>query len=214
MAALARVSLAPDKSASAKIRAAMEKFPADRRLPELLAERLAVWIAGDIQSYPSDSNSTGKPLGRLDPDVHARAVIRALDSRCEALGVCRPDVLPTAAMQVCGVAVGRAAEQRKAGHLDDARWTATFLFAFGKVLVRRDPSEAAFHVVLCEAFDQEGKNASKVKDFATVEAATRNALVAAWTAIRLDPRNKAAQIKVAGLQDKMVGLTSRRPPTQ
>ncbi len=180
--------VAPDQSASAKIRAAMERFPADRRLPQRLEERLAVWIARDIQPYPSDPKSTGKPQGRLDPDVHARAVIRALDSRCEALGV-YPALLPAAAMQVCGIAVGRAAEQRKAGRLDDARWTAASLFAFGKVLARRDPNEAAFHVVLSEAFEQEAKNAWKVKDFPTIEAATRNALVAAWTALHLDPRN-------------------------
>ena len=106
------------------------------------------------------------------------------------------------------------AEQRKAGRLDDARWTAASLFAFGKVLARRDPNEAVFHVVLCEAFEQEAKNAWKVNDFPTIEAATRNALVAACTALRLDPRNTAARMKVAGLQDKMVGLTSQRPPPQ
>ena len=122
-----------------------------------------------------------------------------------------PALFPAAAMQVCGIAVGRAAEQRKAGRLDDARWTAASLFAFGKMLARRDPNEAAFHVVLCEAFEQEAKNAWKVKDFPTIEAATRNALVAASTALRLDPRNTAAQMKVAGLQDKIVGLASRRP---
>ena len=213
LAALARVDLAPDQSASAKIRAAMERFPADRRLPQRLADKLAVWIARDIQPYPSDPKSTGKPQGRLDPDVHARAVILALESRCEALGV-YPALLPAAAMQVCGIAVGRAVEQRKAGRLDDARWTAASLFAFGKMLARRDPNEAVFHVVLCEAFEQEAKNAWKVNDFPTIEAATRNALVAACTAIRLDPRNTSARIKVAGLQDKMVGLTSRRPPPQ
>jgi len=212
MAALARVSVAPDESASAKIRAAMEKFPADRRLPKLLAEKLAVWIAREIQPYPSDPKSAGKPQGRLDPDVHARAVIRALDSRCEALGV-SPAMLPAAAVQVCGIAYGRAYEQRKAGRLDDARWTAASLFAFGQVLARRDPNEAAFHVVLSEAFEQKAKNAWKVKDFPTIEAATRNALVAAWTAIHLDPRNTYARMKVAGLQDKIVGLNSRRRPS-
>ncbi len=194
LAALARVELAPDQSASAKIRAAMARFPADRRLPQRLVDILAVWIARDIEPYPSDPKSTGKPQGRLDPDVHARAVVLALDSRCEALGVC-PALLPAAAMQVCGAGVGRAAEQRKAGRLDDARWTAASLFDFGTVLVRRDPNGAAFHVVLCEAFDQEGKNAWKVNDFPTIEAATRNALLAACTAFRLDPRNTAAQIR-------------------
>jgi len=213
LAALARVLVAPDESASAKIRAAMERFPADRRLPELLAGKLAVWIARDIQPYPSDPKSTGKPQGRPDPEVHARAVILALESKCEALGV-YPALLPAAALQVCAIAVGRAAEQRKAGSLDDARWTAASLFALGRMLARRDPNEAVFHVVLCEAFDQEAKNAWKVNDFPTIEAATRNALVAACTALRLDPRNTFARIKVAGLQDKMVGLTSQRPPPQ
>ena len=94
------------------------------------------------------------------------------------------------------------------------RWTAASLSAFGKMLTRRDPNEAVFHLVLCEAFDQEAKNAWKVEDFPTIEAATRNALVAARTALRLDPRNPAAQMKVAGLQDKMIGLASRQPLPQ
>jgi tetratricopeptide (TPR) repeat protein len=213
LAALARVDLAPDKSASAKIRAAMERFPADRRLPQRLTELLAVWIARDIEPYPSDPKSTSKPRGRLDPDVHARAVILALDSRCEALGV-YPALLPAATMQVCGIAYGRATEQRQAGRLDDARWTAASLLAFGKMLARRDPNEAMFHLVLSGAFEQEAKNAWKVNDFPTIEAATRNALVAACTAIHLDPRNTYARMKVAGLQDKIVGLASQRPPPQ
>jgi serine/threonine protein kinase/tetratricopeptide (TPR) repeat protein len=213
LAALARVSATPDKSASAKIRAAMERFPTDRRLPQRLEERLAPWIARDIEPYPSDPKSTDKPRGRPDPDVHARAVVLALDAKCEALGV-YPALFPAAAMHVCAIAVTRGADQRRAGRLDDARWTAASLLAFGQALAQRDPNEAMFHVVLCEAFDQEAKNAQKVKDVPTIEAATRNALVEAGTAIHLDPRNKYARIKVAGLQDKIVGLTSRRPPPQ
>jgi hypothetical protein len=111
---------------------------------------------------------------------------------------------------VCAVAGGRVWEQRNAGCLDDARWTVASLSAFGKMLTRRDPNEAEFHVVLCEAFDQEAKNAWKVEDFPTIEAATRNALVAARAALRLDPRNRFARKKVAGLQDKIVGLTLRQ----
>ena len=65
-----------------------------------LEERVADWIASDVQPYPSDPNSTGEPQGRLDPDAHAHAVIRALESRCEALGV-YPALLPAAALQVC-----------------------------------------------------------------------------------------------------------------
>jgi len=210
LAALARLDLAPDQSASAKIRAAMEKFPAERRLPQWQEDTLALWIAGDIQAYSTDPKSTSKPRGRPDPDVHAREVIRALDSRCESLGV-YPALLPAAANQVSIIAYCRAAEQRRAGRLDDARWTAASLLAFGKVLAGRDPNQSMFHVVLSEAFDQQAKNAWKVEDFPTIEAATRNSLVAAWTAIRLDPRNRYARIRVESLQDKMVGLASGRP---
>jgi hypothetical protein len=213
LAALARVSVAPDQSASSNIRAAMDRFPAGRRLPQPLEDKLSVWIAHDIQPYPSDPDSTGKPQGRLAPDVHACAVIQALESRCEALGV-YPALLPAAALQVCGIAYNQAHEQRNAGRLDDARWTAASLLAFGKGLSRRGPSEAAFHVVLSLAFEQEAKNAWKVNDFPTIEAATRNALAAASTALHLDPGNKTARMKVSGLQEKIVGLASGRPPRQ
>jgi eukaryotic-like serine/threonine-protein kinase len=213
LAAMARVDLAPDKSASAKLRAAMERIPANSRLPQRLADRVAIWIARDVQPYPSNPKSTGKPQGRVDPDAHARAVIRALESRCEALGV-YPALFPSAAMQVCSIACGRGAEQRKAGRLDDARQTAACLSAFGKMLARRDPSEAAFHVVLCEAFEQEAKNAWKVEDFPTIEAATRNALAAAGTALHLDPQNALARVKVASLKEKFFGLAFRQSPSQ
>jgi tetratricopeptide (TPR) repeat protein len=210
LAALTRAGFAPDKSARTELCAAIARFPADRPIAERLKARLAVWIAKDIAPYPSDPKSPGKPPGRPDPNDHAGTVFRALESTCEALGV-YPALLPAAAMEVCGAGVGRAAEQRRSGRLDDARWTSESLMAFGQALARRDPNDAASHVVLSEAFDQRAKNASRVGDVSTVETETRNALVAAWTAIRLDPRNAAARIKVAGLQDKMVGLTSRRP---
>jgi serine/threonine protein kinase len=213
LVAMAKTDLAPESSARAGIREAMERLAVNGRLPGRLGWRVATWIAHDLQPYPSDPKSTGKPHGRLNPDVHGRAVFRALESRCEVLAV-YPALLPSVAMAVCGIAVGRAVEQRMAGRLDDARWTAASLSTFGKILARRDPKEAMFQIVLCEAFDQEGKNAWKVEDFPTIEAATRNALVAARTALRLDPRNHFARTKVAGLQDKIVGLTMRQPVPQ
>jgi serine/threonine protein kinase len=199
LAAMTRADLASDKSVGAAIRAAMTRLPANGRLPERLEMRLAT--------------STANLQGRLDPDVHGEAVIRALESRCEDLAI-YPALLRAAALRVCSHAVGRAAEERNAGRLDDARWTTASLSAFGKTLARRDPKVAEFHVVLCEAFDQEAKNAWKVPDFPTIEAKTRNALVAARTALRLDPGNPAARMKVAGLQDKMVGLILRKPVPQ
>ena len=94
-------------------------------------EKWRTWIAKDVQPYPPGSSSTGESKGRLDPDAHAHAVIRALESRCEAVGV-DPSLLPAAAFQMAGIAAYRAAEQRNAGRLDDARQTAACLSAFAK----------------------------------------------------------------------------------
>ena len=48
--------------------------------------------------------------------------------------------------------------------------------------------------MLCIAFEQEAKNAWKVKDYATIEDALRKALGEACTALRLDPRNADARL--------------------
>ena len=108
------------------------------------------------------------------------------------------------------IAAARGAEQREAVRPDDARETAACPSAFAKLLARRDPNEAAFHLVLSMAFDQESKNAWKVGDFATIEDATRKALGEARTALRLDPRSADARTNVANIQDKLVGLASGR----
>ncbi len=124
-----------------------------------------------------------------------------------------PPCFPTRQVKCASLlTVGPSSNERLAAWT--MRWTAASLLALGKVLVRRDPNEALFHLVLCDAFEQEAKNAWKVNDFPTIEAATRNALVAACTAMRLDPRNTYARMKVAGLQDKIVGLNSQRPQPQ
>ncbi len=210
---LVRLDLPPDDGASKKLRAAIHRFPANRRLPEQFEARLAVWIAEDVNPCPPGPASTNEAKGRLDPDAHGRAVIRALESRCEALGL-YPAMLPAAAFYVAAIAASRGAEQRKAGRLDDARQTAACLSAFAKTLARRDPDEAAFHLLLCVAFEQESKNARKVEDYATIEDALSNALGEACTALRLAPRNAGARLAVAGLQDKLVGLASERPSSR
>ena len=85
LAVLVRSDLAPDHNATAKLGAAIQRFPANRRRSERFEWRVADWIAADVQPYPSGPDSTGEPKGRLDPDAHAHAVIQALESRCEAL---------------------------------------------------------------------------------------------------------------------------------
>ncbi len=65
-------------------------------------------------------------------------------------------------------------------------------------------------MLLCKAFEQEAKNAWEVEDYATIEDALRRALGEASTALRLDPRNATARLRVAGLQEKLVALASGR----
>ena len=219
LATLARADLAPADGASAiaPLRAAIERFPANRRLPEPFEERVALWIANDVNPFPSGPgpgpNPTGAPNVHLDPVAHAEAVIRALESRCKALGV-YPAMLPIAARWVAHKAAARGSEQRKAGRLDDARRTAACLSAFAKTLVGRGPDEAAFHLLLCQAFEQEAKNAWKVEDYHAIEEALRKALGEAHAGLRLDPRNVAARMTVSGLQDKLVGLAAERPSSR
>jgi eukaryotic-like serine/threonine-protein kinase len=209
LATLVRLDLAPDDGASAKLRTAIQRFPANRRPPAWLEHKVARWIAGDVNLYPSGPNSTSESTVSLDPHAHADAMIRALESRCAAFGVDR-SWLPTASLEVAAIAGVCGAEQRRAGHLDDARQTAACLSAFAKLLVRNNPRNAAFHLLLSSAFVQESKNAWQVDDFTAIEAAYRNALGEACTALRLDPRSADARINVANLQDRLVGLASGR----
>jgi len=213
LATLVRLDLAPDNGASAKLRAALQRFPANQRLPEHIETRVRDWIASDVNPYPSGLSPTGEPMGRLDPDAHADLVIQGLESRCAALGVDH-SLLPAAALRVAGIAAIRGSEQRKAGLFDDARRTAACLSAFAKRLARRNPDEAAFHLLLGQAFQQEAKNAWKVEDYTAIKNALGKALDEARTALRLDPRNLDARVMVASFQDKLAGLPSEPPSSR
>ena len=211
LAELARLNLAPDASACVKLRARLKRFPADTRLSEDLQRRLVKWVLSDIDPYPSGANALGKPMGRLEPEAHADAVIRAIESRCEAIGF-DADVFPAVAYEVAMTATCRAAAQRGAGQFEDARRTAACLSAFATKLVRRNPDEATFRMVKSEAFVQEAKIAWKeeVKDYAAIETAWRKALEEAGTALRLAPRNFEARSQIANLQEKLSKLTAGR----
>ena len=210
LAALARLDLASNDGAITTLRAAIQRFRADRRLPEQVETKLGVWIGDDVDPYPFGLYPTGKTMDRPDPDAHAVMLIEALESRCKFLGV-YPTVLHIASLRIAGNAAITGADLRRAGRLDDARRTAACLSAFAKALIRRDPDEVTFHLLLCEAFEQESKNAWKVEDRPAIEEALRKALGEAHTALRLDSRNATARMKVAGLQDKLAGLAAERP---
>ena len=211
LAELARLNLAPDASACVKLRARLQRFPADTRLSQGLQRRLVEWMLSDVDPYPSGTDARGKPMGHLEPDAHADAVILAIESRREAIGA-DTDVFPAVAYEVAMTATCRAAVQRGAGRFDDARRTAACLSAFAKKLVRRNPEDATFRIVRSEAFVQEAKIAWKeeVKDYAAIETAWRQALEQAGTALRLDPKNFQTRIRIANLQEKLSKLTAGR----
>jgi eukaryotic-like serine/threonine-protein kinase len=210
LAALARAEHAPDHSTFATLRTAIQRFPRAEPIPELLAQSLADWIANDLNPYPSENASAGESMGRLGPEAHAQSVVRALESRCESLGA-NHAIHSAAAVQVACIAASRGAEQRRAGHREDARRTAARFSAFAKTLVRKEPDEAFFHVILAMAFTQESKNVWPADDFRTIEENLRDALREACTALRLDPRNREARRTVSILRDKLFGLMSQRP---
>ena len=213
LAALARSELAPDLGAGESLRAAIGRFPADRRLPARFEGRVAERIAADVDPYPTGAGLAAGPEGRFDPEAHAASIIRAIEARCEALGI-GPAALPISAYHIANSAAARASTQRRAGRLDDARRTVASLSAFAKALVRRDPGEAMFHVLLCQAFEQESKNAWRVDDRALVEETLRKALGEARLALQLAPGDMAARMKVSNLQDKLAGLESDPPASR
>ncbi len=72
------------------------------------------------------------------------------------------------------------------------------------------PDEAEHHLLLSTAFEQQAKNAWKAEDFPVIEEPLRKALREAHAGMKLDPRHVTARVKVAGLQEKLVGLVVGR----
>ena len=225
LAVLVQSDLSPRDRSSEKLRAAIGQFPPDVRFGQWVQWRIANWIADERNLNPSVPDCDLAEKDRLDPAADADAVIGAIESRCEALGVA-PDLFRDAAARVGENAMEKGWVQRHDGRLSDARQTAACLTAFANKLTRRAPGVARFHLLLCEAFEQESKLAwetfkqeskkapRSVGDFPAIEETTRKALAAARAALRLEPGNTWARIKLAGLEDKLAGLASERPSAQ
>jgi hypothetical protein len=203
MAALAALDVRVDDAAVASLRGALAGFPADRRLPALIEERLARWIVDDV-----------RPLAfapeEADPEFRAAAAVHALDTRCAELGV-PPGVFAVAARRTGMAAAALTGDRRRAGHLDDARRTAALNSALARMLVRLNPAEVEFHMMRSETYLQESKLAGAAKDFPSSEAAQRQALAEARIAVRLDPRNMDARVQLASLLDKLIVLIPDGP---
>ena len=168
---------------------------------------MAAWIADYVDPFPSGL------LRGLAPEAHADSAIRAVESTCTRLRLDR-SLFPAVAFNLVSLAATRGSEQRKAGRLDDARDTAACFTALAERLTRRDPGEPLFHLMRCQAFLQQSKNAWKIGDLVAVKDALWDATGEAGTALKLDPRSVDARQMLAALQEKLVGLASEQPPSR
>ena len=201
--------MAPDDGACMKLHSRLQKFQSKTRLPKRIEGKLAAWIFHNVDPFPSDPGASNKPMSRYDPDTHADAVIREIESRCETMDA-DASLFPAVAFVFAVEAGRRGKEQREAGRMTDARRTTACLSAFAKKLARRDRDEPEFHIVMSLAFAQEAKDGWHVNDYVVIEAAWRRALGEAGIALLLDPRNVDARVRLANLQEKLINLASRQ----
>ncbi len=194
IAAVARLDLAADERSFAMIRAAIRRFPADEDVPAPASEHLGCWIAELVYPSAISMEAAGRENGSAAPGARADAVIRALESNCESLGL-NHSVVPIAGYKLACMMASRAAAQRREKRLDNARHTAAWLSAFARTLARRDANEPWFHLILCTALEQEAKNGWQVLDYPVIERTLRGALAEATTALRLSPRNQLARLR-------------------
>jgi hypothetical protein len=97
---------------------------------------------------------------------------------------------PNHAATFCGASLGlqeSAASHRKAGRLDDADRTATFLMKFASRLVHDFPEDPRYYIILSEAHLQRSKNAWQREDFRGIKQALEQSVEALQRGLVLDP---------------------------
>jgi serine/threonine protein kinase len=100
----------------------------------------------------------------------------------------------------------KAAAERHAAKLDDARRTVDRIYALAKLLVARYPDQAAAHLCLSEALSQRAKNAWRTDDRVAIERNLIQALDESRQALRLDPQNARAENLVIEYQRRLNNL--------
>ncbi len=140
------------------------------------------WASAVIQCL-SISLTSGRTSPILDPDATVYFVVRMHD---------------------------RAAGERHADRLDQARRIADRLHAFARQLVARYPDEAVAHWALSWAYIQIHKNAWQTDDRTAVERYLKLGVDAARHAVVLDPHNDVVRRHLADYQQRLDKLLS--PP--
>ena len=151
LATLTRSDLAPDDSASAKLRAAIQRFPANRRLPELV--RIREWRTG----LPATSTRI-RPA--RTPPANPRAASTRTPTRIRSSGRSNQDARRSALTAPCfpprpsmwpaWPPVGPRSNERRAAWTMPAR-PPHVSPPSRRRLARRDPDEAVFHLLLCDS---------------------------------------------------------------
>ena len=211
LADLSRLSLASDVAACVKLRANLRRFPTGARLPQEIHDRLVDWILLDVDPYPSGTDAVGNPLGRLEPEAHADAVILAIESRCEAIGV-DAGVFPAVAYEVA-----KAASYLGAG-ATKGRSTGRCPQNLGLSLrIREEAGTAESWRGDVSSREERGFRARSENCLAGGSQGLRRdrsgvaaGLGRSRDRIALDPKNFETRSRIASLQEKLIKLTAGR----
>jgi serine/threonine protein kinase len=152
-------------------------------LMDICLAELTAWRFG-WQGSPADS--TVLTQDQVSPEIWAARVIEFLQSTYSAIGR-EPSSIVRVGWKMQVYASFVAAEQRRAGKLDDARRTAARLHAMAERLASLYPNEPAGQMLLSEAHVQEAKNAQRGNDNAIALRALNQAYYAARRASTLEP---------------------------
>jgi eukaryotic-like serine/threonine-protein kinase len=157
---------------------------------------------------PFHSSSAAVTYDR-DPEAGAIRLISAIRDRCSKLGLAE-SMFETTISMIYVDAVGKGAEQRQLGRLDDARATAARFMILARRLVREYPESALCYRVLCEAHNQVKKNAYQTGDIRLIEEALVQAVEAARRSLALDPDRVERRRQLDKLTDQLASIKADR----
>jgi hypothetical protein len=135
----------------------------------------------------------------------ARMLVKSLEQQAEAIGLRDPDI-PAIARVVSDRVHSTCSAKRKLDQNDEAVAIVRRFVAFAEEIVAQFPDRADAYVVLSDANNQVAKNAWRGSDDPEAIRNVYKAFAAARHAAQLDPQSRAAQIRVAKLEDKVRDL--------
>jgi hypothetical protein len=190
---------------TALVVSSLRQAPKTLDIPEGVASIIGSMIANQL----CEEQTTGKAL-RLDPEIVASSLLKALDERLDGL---EPDRgLRFEIMdQVARLGSVQATRCRRAGRVEDTRWVIGWMFALGRALERREPDNPGAHILISRAFEQEHKLAWHLDDRDVLEPTLLGALTEGTKALALVPQSTLTREHVAALREKYIRLVTQEP---